>query len=230
MKKGIAMILAMATMLCLLSGCSHKHSMTERIAQEKTCITDGKIEHYCTGCDYKYTETIDASHDYEETILKESTCITNGTARYTCKNCDATFTKDLSLGSHKYDGKYCSVCGEKKVGKITNPYLPQTYNYGVADIVVQSTCKITKVKAEINYGIMTVLFTGTKTYDYAGDTMDSPISFMMVIKDKYGSIIYSDQVVSSHIVVNQEFNIKVVVDKILDDSEDYSIELSDYMM
>ena len=229
MKKVMALILAVS--LCIIfAGCGHKHIMAERIITEKTCTVDGLLEHYCTKCDYKYTETIEASHDYEKKVTVESTCIEKGETQFTCKVCGDSYVKeDMVLGDHKYVDKYCTVCGAKKIGKITTPLTSVELNYGAYD-VVRSTCRITDVTAEINsYGVMTVYFTGIKTYDMSGDNINGPCSFMMIIKDARGNIVYSDQVMT-HCVVNQTFNIYTTPSVFFDESEDYRITLEDYMI
>lgn len=147
-RKALACLMTISILICM-AGCGHEHSMAERTLKEKTCTTDGEIEYYCTGCDYKYTEKIEASHNYEKTVIKESTCTTRGEAKYVCKDCGDTYNEELPLSSHTYENKYCTVCGAKKIGIITTPFIPKSFNYGAADII-RTTCRITDVKAEIN--------------------------------------------------------------------------------
>lgn len=228
MKKHLSVVIVLLIILALTS-CGHQHTMAEKTVKEKTCTEDGEIQHYCTTCDYKYSETVKASHNYDEEIITPSTCQTKGKSKFTCKDCGDNYEKELALASHNYENKYCTVCGIKKIGKITTPIYLGEYKYGAAG-TVRTTCKITSVNAEINsYGIMTVYFDGEKTYDLAGDNMNGPVSFMLIIKDAFGNVVYSDQVMT-YCIVDQEFKVKITPKIRFDESEDYRIELDDYMM
>lgn len=231
MKRILAITLSLISVAALFSGCSnHEHNIQYRTVKEPSCTEDGAEERYCTDCDYVETWAIPAAHKYETTILKESTCQIKGSARYTCSVCGDSYEEETELSSHNYVDKYCTVCGTRKVGTITERGLLQEFDYGSGGTVV-TTCKITTLRGEINeYGLMKVYIGGIKTYDWKGDNMDKPCSFMMVVKDARGKILHSEQIMTEHIIVDQSFNFYVQLRDYYDDSEDYTIELSDYMM
>ncbi len=229
-KKSIKWILSLVLIIgtaVMFSGCGHKHEMAEKVIKKATCTENGEIKHYCKTCDYSYNETVEAKHDYEESVLEKSTCIKKGTKKFTCKFCGNSYEKEIKLAEHHYENKYCTVCGEKKVGKIEvrEPYGELSYGASTSDALTK--CRISDVSAEITYGKMTVYITGEKTYDYSGENSMNRCVFLLVIKDKYGNIIYSDGVAKS-CVVNQSFKIYVTPDGYFDDADDYYIELKDY--
>lgn len=222
-------IILMLIFAMLLSGCGHQHEMAEKVIKEKTCTENGEIEHYCTTCNYKWKEEIKAEHTYEKEIISQSTCTTKGKVKFICKNCGDNYKEEIPLLSHKYENKYCTICGAKKICKIFTGSTYGTYDYGAYG-TIRTTCKITKVDAEISsYGVMTIYFSGIKTYDVNGETINGPCSFMLIIKDSYDNIVYSEQIMT-HCVANQTFKIKTTPNIFFDESEDYHIELSDYMM
>lgn len=226
----ILVVFSLVMLILAPSFVGHTHVMDERTLVNATCTVTGVVECYCRDCDYTYTKNIEPSHNYIKKELVPSTCLEKGKAEFTCNICNDSYVEELSLSSHSYvdKSKYCSVCGERKIGTIDTPYTPISLDYGSGKYVL-STCKIKDVSVEINtYGQMTVYFEGIKTFDYSGDSHYGPCAFTMIIRDNSGSIIYSDQIMTSG-VVNQEFKVYTNPTGYYDSSEDYRIELKDCM-
>lgn len=76
---------------------------------------------------------------------------------------------------------------------------------------------------------MTVYIDGEKTYDEAGGNSAFSCYFLLIIKDKFGEIIDSSQV-GTRCIVNQSFKIYETADGYFDDTEDYYVELKDYLV
>ena len=234
MKRHLALTLIFVSLMTLSVGCESDehttHYLESRTVREPSCTEEGLEEIYCIHCDYSETRSIPIAHKYESLVLKESTCTEKGTVRYKCSICNDTYDDDLKLANHIYVDKKCSVCGAKKVGTITTRGTYQQFDYGSWETVV-STCKITYLKGEIDeYGLMKVYFQGVKTYDWNGENGNKPCSFMMVVKDDLGKILHSEQIMTDHIVEGEEFKFYVQLRDYYDDSLNYTIELSDYMM
>lgn len=234
MKKAIRFLCALTAigMLFALAGCqqAHTHTYEEKTLAVANCLKDGQVEYRCTDCDHSYVETVKGDHVYFDEVLEESTCEVKGRAEYTCIHCSDSYEDELPLKSHEYnENKYCINCGTKKVGKIQLPFTPASFNYGSGDWV-RSTCRITDVSYEINYyGQMTIYFDGVMTCYDSGNTVSGPCSFMLIVYDAYGNIVYSDQIMT-HCIVNQTFKIYTTVDAYIDSTENYRIVLDDYMM
>ncbi len=229
MKRVICAFLVVLSLLFCLCGCGHEHDMTEKMEKEATCTEEGEVKHYCKTCNYNYLETVEASHDYEESVIEKSTCISKGKSKFICKSCGESYEKENDLVSHNYENKYCIVCGTKKIGKIHTRIPYGELSYGASGYDARTKCKITNVSAEIINGKMTVYIDGKKTYDDAGENSAFSCYFLLVIEDKFGDIIYSAQV-GTRCIVNQSFKVYETADGYFDDTEDYYVELKDYLV
>lgn len=229
--KSIALIhvffIVLSLLFCLCA-CGHEHDMTEKVVKKATCTEEGEVEHYCKTCNYNYFETVKASHNYEESVIEKSTCVSKGKSKFTCILCGEGYEKENDLVSHNYENKYCTVCGAKKIGEIHTKIPYRELSYGASGYDARTKCKITNVMAEIINGQMMIYINGKKTYDSSGENSAFSCYFLLLIKDDLGNIIYSKKL-GERCVVNQSFNISETVYKYFDDSEDYYIELKDYL-
>ena len=116
---------------------THTHSHDDVVVtREATCIEDGEMTYFCTGCSDSFTEPIPATgeHTYKSEVTKEATCVEAGEMTHTCTGCGDSYTEAIpATGEHTYTSEVtkeatcveagemtytCTVCGATKTEEI----------------------------------------------------------------------------------------------------------------
>ena len=120
MKKLLALTLVLIFSI-LFVGCGHNHTMQEKTVLEVSCDSDGEVEHYCTECDYKFSEQIKAKgHNYgNESVVVEASCTQTGKKEKVCKVCGKK-NEEIIEAKHTFNEEIvteatCKNAGEKKL-------------------------------------------------------------------------------------------------------------------
>lgn len=127
------------------------------------CKTAGQQERVCTVCDYKETQTIEATgHAYGEYVVtKAATCTAEGTETKTCANCGKTETKTIPAKGHAFgayvvtkaatctaagtETRTCANCGKTETRSIS----ATGHSYGAWTTKVQPTCTNEGLKTSV---------------------------------------------------------------------------------
>ncbi len=119
-KKVFIFIISLLLILSV-AGCKHEHAMQEKTILEVSCDLDGEVEHYCTECDYKYSEQIKSQgHNYgNESIILEATCTEDGKKEKVCSTCGKK-SEEIIEAKHTLNEELiteatCRSAGKKKV-------------------------------------------------------------------------------------------------------------------
>ncbi len=143
MKRIVALVVCSALSISF-TGCRHKHDLKEKAIFEATCTTEGKMEEYCTKCDYTESYETDAlGHDLGDTkVVKKATCKKEGKEERICSTCGYkeekiikpahTFEEEIiTEATCKKEGEkelICTVCGHeetKEIAKLNHVFIDQ---------------------------------------------------------------------------------------------------------
>ena len=105
---------------------THTHSHDNVVVtREATCIEDGEMTYFCTGCSDSFTEPIPATgeHTYTSEVTKEATCVEAGEMTYTCTVCGATKTEEIPALKAALTQKSISAATDKVSGESTMRFI-----------------------------------------------------------------------------------------------------------
>lgn len=224
--------LYLVVMFLALTACGHAHHYSESIITPASCKSEGLLEFKCE-CGDSYTEIIPKeSHDYVYMIVKEATCKEAGEKRLICKVCQYTETETIPAAHQYNNDNKCVICGEYREGKVSCHDLYKKLQYktdaGNSDYIM-SECTVTAFQYEWIGGQLTLVFDIRKDSDVNGATGNNPCSFMIVVYDKFHNVVYSERMLTKGMVVKQEETYYTRLDRLLDGTSDYTVELSDYV-
>ena len=101
-----SLALILSGLPCFL-GCSkeHEHNLVSKEIQAVTCTQDGKVQTYCTKCDFSETKTVPArGHEFGEWYeTKPATCLEEGELYKNCKNCSFFDTRMIPVTDHVFN-------------------------------------------------------------------------------------------------------------------------------
>ena len=187
---------------------SHTHWYTSKTTREATCAKEG-VQTFTCSCGKSYTEAI-AKKTYHDWVY--ATC----TSPKKCKVCGKT---EGSASGHSYNSQHkCYNCGQMDpqasavISKcsLELPTLPKTIHEYSYSGKLESSVSVTGITPKFEYYgdgkvILTVKFSGKKTYDYRGSGQSDRCSIGWKLYDPQGNVFRAGTFDSPSIAMGETF-------------------------
>ena len=111
---------------------------------------------------------------------------------------------------------------------ITLPSVPATYSYTYDSDHVYSKVKVTHVSYQVDYGYLTLLISGEKTYDEDGDEQSDHCMFEYKIYDSENYVVDSGTIMTENLRVGEKFrNSEFSTLLVVEPGEEYRVVFED---